>query len=48
MSLSRSARLWLSASILSTATACAFAQSKPEFQPEVGQQGKDVVWVPSP
>lgn len=29
---------------------CALAQApaKEEFQPEVGQEGKDVVWVPSP
>ncbi|GAG03829.1 unnamed protein product, partial [marine sediment metagenome] len=23
-------------------------QSKGEFQPQIGQQGKDVVWVPTP
>ena len=31
--------------------ACAFAQDKPasqEYTPEVGQAGKDVVWVPTP
>ena len=31
--------------------ACAFAQDRPagqEFTPEVGQAGKDVVWVPTP
>ena len=28
---------------------CAQAQSsKPEFQPQVGQEGKDVIWVPTP
>jgi Methyltransferase domain len=49
MSVSRSARLWLSALALSATAACAFAQTpKAEFEPEVGQQGKDVVWVPSP
>ncbi|HET7764721.1 MAG TPA: methyltransferase domain-containing protein [Burkholderiales bacterium] len=49
MSESRAARLWLSALALSAIVACAFAQSpKTEFQPEIGQQGKDVVWVPSP
>ena len=47
MSVSRSARL-LSTLIFSAVAACALAQTKPEFQPEVGQQGKDVVWVPSP
>jgi SAM-dependent methyltransferase len=49
MSVSRPARLWLSTLAFSTVAACAFAQSpKAEFQPEVGQSGKDVVWVPSP
>ena len=48
MSVSRAARLWLSALALSAIAVCAHAQSKPEFQPEVGQSGKDVVWVPSP
>ena len=36
---------------LSALAAPAFAQDKgagPEFQPEVGQAGKDVVWVPTP
>ena len=34
---------------LSLFTATGFAQDKPaEFQPEVGQAGKDVVWVPTP
>ena len=29
--------------------ACAQAQSgKPEYQPQVGQEGKDVIWVPTP
>jgi SAM-dependent methyltransferase len=39
----------LSALALSAIATCAFAQSpKAEFQPEIGQSGKDVVWVPSP
>jgi len=36
---------------LSLAAACAFAQDKPaapDYAPEVGQAGKDVVWVPTP
>ena len=45
--MSLSARLF-STLVLSAVAACAVAQTKPEFQPEVGQQGKDVVWVPSP
>src|SRR5262245_29994800 len=49
MSVSRPARLWLSTLALSAFAACALAQTpKAEFQPEVGQSGKDVVWVPSP
>src|SRR5437763_16104706 len=26
----------------------AFAQQKEEFKPQVGQAGKDVIWVPTP
>jgi SAM-dependent methyltransferase len=48
MSVSRSARLGLSALALSAIAVCAVAQTKAEFHPEVGQSGKDVVWVPSP
>jgi precorrin-6B methylase 2 len=36
---------------LSLAASVAFAQDKPaagDYQPEVGQSGKDVVWVPTP
>jgi hypothetical protein len=29
-------------------TGCAQAQSKPDYQPQVGQEGKDVIWVPTP
>ena len=36
----------LFALILSAVAACAYAQA--EYRPEVGQAGKDVVWVPSP
>ena len=37
------------ASVLAAAmlAACAYAQ-QPDFKPHVGQQGKDVVWVPTP
>jgi SAM-dependent methyltransferase len=37
--------------VLSLAAAVVFAQDKPagaDYQPEVGQSGKDVVWVPTP
>jgi len=50
MNVRNPARRWLFALILSTFASCvlAQAQTKEEFQPEVGQHGKDVVWVPSP
>ena len=34
--------------LLLTAGTAAFAQQNPTFKPEVGQAGKDVVWVPTP
>src|ERR671924_916667 len=34
--------------LVMTATAIAQAQPAPEYKPEVGQEGKDVVWVPTP
>jgi methyltransferase family protein len=49
MSVWRPLRLSLSTLAFSAVAVCAFAQTpKHEFQPEVGQSGKDVVWVPSP
>jgi len=47
---SYSRRLFLALSLFAFALT-GFAQDKPaaqEFQPEVGQSGKDVVWVPTP
>jgi hypothetical protein len=45
----RFARRWSVALALFAMSAGALAQAaKSEFQPEVGQEGKDVVWVPSP
>ncbi len=45
---SRQVFLALFLSVLSAA-ACAQAQpAKQEFQPQVGQEGKDVIWVPTP
>jgi SAM-dependent methyltransferase len=43
-------RTWLSLFLfVLTAGACAQAQpAKQEFQPQVGQEGKDVIWVPTP
>ena len=34
--------------VVSVAGNVSFAQPAKEFQPEVGQAGKDVVWVPTP
>src|SRR5712671_3738116 len=49
MSVARYASRCLSIPILSAIAVCAFAQApSAEFTPEVGQQGKDVVWVPTP
>jgi hypothetical protein len=47
----RSVRQWLLALCLSVITASIFAQlqaAQEEYQPQVGQEGKDVVWVPTP
>src|SRR4029077_12040097 len=44
-------RKWFVAIALSIlfTSACAQAQSgKSEYQPQVGQEGKDVIWVPTP
>jgi SAM-dependent methyltransferase len=49
MSVWRSASRCSSILIFSAVAACAFAQAPSAgFTPEVGQSGKDVVWVPSP
>ena len=48
MSLSRSISRWVAVSFISTAMAfSALAQAEPEFQPMPGQEGKDVIWLPS-
>src|SRR6266704_2761926 len=48
MSVWRSASRCSSILIFSAVAVCAFAQApSAEFTPEVGQSGKDVVWVPS-
>jgi len=39
--------LWARAAANSAAASAAYAQQK-DFKPHVGQQGKDVVWVPTP
>jgi hypothetical protein len=46
----RFARQWSLVVCLSVAIASGLAQAQPakEFKPEVGQDGKDVVWVPTP
>ena len=49
MSVWRTASRCSSILILSATAVCAFAQAPSvEYTPEVGQSGKDVVWVPSP
>src|SRR5437588_5768717 len=34
--------------VLATCSVLAFAQATTTYEPEVGQAGKDVVWVPTP
>jgi SAM-dependent methyltransferase len=51
MNTSRFVRRSLSALCLALAVACGFSPAQAaqgEYQPEVGQEGKDVVWVPTP
>src|SRR5438034_5054823 len=51
MNTSRFVRRSLSALCLAWAVACGFSPAraaKGEYQPEVGQEGKDVIWVPTP
>jgi SAM-dependent methyltransferase len=51
MNTSRFVRRSLSALCLAWAIACGFSPAQAaqgEYQPEVGQEGKDVVWVPTP
>src|SRR5438309_9546489 len=44
----KSVRLFLLVACLSFLGEFAHAQPAKEFQPQVGQQGKDVIWVPTP
>src|SRR5207253_4826736 len=44
----KSVRLFLLVACLSFLGEFAHAQPAKEFQPQVGQEGKDVIWVPSP
>ncbi len=51
MNAPRFVRQWLLALFVSVIAATVFAQAEPEtqpYQPQVGQPGKDVVWVPTP
>lgn len=50
MKLSKIAKMFTAALAVMLSAACisAFAQQAKPFQPEVGQAGKDVVWVPTP
>jgi precorrin-6B methylase 2 len=50
MSASRFTRRWLLTVCLSVVATAAFAQApqRGTYEPQVGQEGKDVVWVPTP
>jgi len=51
MNASQFVRQSLLALCLSVTTACGFVQlqlEKDQYQPQVGQEGKDVIWVPTP
>jgi hypothetical protein len=50
MNRSRFVRQWFLGSCLTLAIAAGLAQAQPakEYEPQVGQEGKDVVWVPTP
>jgi precorrin-6B methylase 2 len=50
MNVSLLARRSLLTLFLCLVAACGFAQAQPakEYQPQVGQEGKDVIWVPTP
>ena len=48
MTMNRVGRLVLILAVLIVASGVAGAQTKEEYVPQVGQPGKDVVWVPSP
>jgi SAM-dependent methyltransferase len=45
---SKTARTLYAALLVALAVAPAYAQQAPEYTPQVGQAGKDVVWVPTP
>ena len=45
---SRYARLFVLTVFISSSSGAAFAQEQKPFEPQVGQPGKDVVWVPTP
>ena len=47
MDASRVLRTALAALCISVFSAVSFAQAQKDFKPQVGQQGKDVVWVPT-
>ena len=45
----RSAHYTVAFLLLASIAGCAQAQSgRPDYQPQVGQEGKDVIWVPTP
>ena len=48
MRFSKPAVLFLAASLLALTAGAAPAQTAQDYQPRMGQKGKDVVWIPSP
>jgi hypothetical protein len=48
ITVSLSSRLLTLALSVALAFSVANAQSAKEFEPQVGQEGKDVIWVPTP
>ena len=44
----RCARRWLLVMAISAMAVCAQVQAAEEFKPTLGQDGKDVIWLPSP
>jgi hypothetical protein len=45
---SRSLRISFGVIVLAALLAAAYAQAATTYQPQVGQEGKDVIWVPTP
>lgn len=48
INLNRARRTLLAAALIAATAACAQTPPKDAFEPQVGQAGKDVIWVPTP